>query len=177
MKTLIENKNRGALAEKIHGKVNRYSLFDPQLRIFKHTHLPRRLEMCAEINGVKYINDAAATGVNATYYSLNKLRGEVIWIVCNDEADAAFEELGPVMVYKTRHIIACGRSAEVLEKLYGSRIPVSRVHHPEEAVAWASRIAVPGTYVLFSPAAKSNRYETERLSNRFTQAIKKLKNK
>jgi len=170
------NKTPGELAEKIQQKVSRYGLFNPRLEIFKNPVLSRRMEIIAEINGVKFINDSAASSVNATYYSLNRLNGEVIWIVCNDRPETAFEELATALAFKTRHIIACGKAAERLEKLFGARIPVTPARNAEHAVKWASRIAVEGGYVLFSPASPNDRYATEKLSSRFKNAVKKLKN-
>ncbi len=170
------NKTPGELAEKIQQKVSRYGLFNPRLEIFKNPVLSRRMEIIAEINGVKFINDSAASSVNATYYSLNRLTGEVIWIVCNDRPETAFEELATALAFKTRHIIACGKAAERLEKLFGARIPVTPARDAEHAVEWASRIAVHGSYVLFSPASPNDRYATEKLSSLFKNAVKKLKN-
>jgi len=177
MNTIPINKGQGPLADKIERKVSTYGIFNPLLKIFKHPALPHRLETVCRVNGVHYINDSAAQSINATYYSLNRIPGPVIWLVCNDDAFTRFEELGPVMVFKTRHIIACGAAFAKLEKLFGSRIPVSAAGSPEEAVRLASQIAPAGSFVLFSPAASRPRYEIQKLSGRFVGAIKKLKNK
>ncbi len=163
------------LADTLEEQINRYGWFNPKLKIFGRQMPPQRLQTMARLYGVDYINDAAAQSVDATYYSLNKTQGPLIWIVCNDDPRTAFEELSAVMVYKTRHIIACGRAAEKLERLFGSRIPVSHVAGPAEAVAWARRLARPGMQVLFSPATAYDKYQTEHLSRAFEKAVKKLR--
>ncbi len=123
----------------------------PYAGAFASQAVPGRLEKVARIGQVEFINDALATTINSVYYALNRSRGPLVWIVCNDNAGLAWEELSPVMVYKTHHIVACGAAAGRLDALYGSRIPVSNARHLDDAVRWALRVAKPGSRVLFSP--------------------------
>ncbi len=123
----------------------------PYAAAFARSAVPGRLEPVARIGQVEFINDVFATSINGVYYALNRSRGPLVWMVCNDNAALAWEELSPVMVYKTRHIVACGAAAGRLDALYGSRIPVSTARDLSDAVRWALRVAKPGSKVLFSP--------------------------
>ena len=40
-----------------------------------------RLEKVLCINGVEYINDSKASNVNATFYALDSMENETVWIV------------------------------------------------------------------------------------------------
>jgi len=174
MKHKIDLLNHRQLAGKLEEQIHRHGLFNPKLKIFGHPVRQNRLQTVGHYGGVEYINDAGAQSVDATYFSMNQLQGPLIWIVCNDNPATPFRELSQVMVYKTRHIIACGQAARTLEELFGSRIPVSAVAGAAEAVKWAARIAPRGTQVLFSPATAYDRYDTENLALAFKNAVKKL---
>ena len=39
-----------------------------------------RLEYVARIHGIEFVNDAAARSVNATWYALQRIEGDIVWI-------------------------------------------------------------------------------------------------
>ena len=147
----------------------------PYAGAFAHPALPGRLEPVARVGQVEFINDVLATSINGVYYALNRSRGPLVWLVCNDNAGLAWEELSPVMVYKTRHIVACGAAAARLDALYGSRIPVSTARDLSDAVRWALRVAKPGSKVLFSPGTdRPCGLETIEADKLFRQILKNI---
>ena len=44
-------------------------------------NIEHRLEFVDQVNGVEYINDAKATDVNSTWYSLDCIDKPLIWIM------------------------------------------------------------------------------------------------
>ncbi len=54
-------------------------LLDESMESFQGVE--HRLEKVLKINNVQYINDSKATNVNATYYALESMEAETVWIV------------------------------------------------------------------------------------------------
>jgi UDP-N-acetylmuramoylalanine--D-glutamate ligase len=56
-----------------------------------------RLEKVLKINGVEYINDSKATNVNATFYALDSMQTQTVWIVGGVDKGNDYFELMPLV--------------------------------------------------------------------------------
>ena len=143
--------------------------------------LPHRLELVREVNGVKYINDTAATTPDATIAALRTLsivkKSEIILIAGGADKkipQQKFNELASEIKKTSKAVILFkGQGSDKIEKalkLLHACPPQSRwlsgrrrvtccmlpdTKTMSEAVKRASAIAKPGDIILLSPACAS----------------------
>lgn len=117
-----------------------------------------RLELVAEKDGVRYVNDSFATNVNATYMALEFTPGPIVWIMGGTDKGNDYADLVPLVRAKVeaQYILA---APENRWKPMATFRPLGHVVLPAdsmaEAVVAASILAEPGTTVLLSPACAS----------------------
>ncbi|MFD0976451.1 UDP-N-acetylmuramoyl-L-alanine--D-glutamate ligase [Salinimicrobium gaetbulicola] len=115
-----------------------------------------RLEKVLKINNVQYINDSKATNVNATYYALESMESETIWIVGGVDKGNEYAELLPLVNEKVKAIICLGVDNRPIINAFGNCVDVMvETRSMEEAVNEAYRLAEKGDTVLLSPACAS----------------------
>ena len=118
--------------------------------------LPHRLEVVAKINDVTYINDSKATNVDAVYYALDAMEGEVIWIAGGTDKGNDYEVLKPLAKNKVKTLICLGLDNEKLKNSFVDTIPtIMEATKVSIAVSLAGESARPGFTVLLSPACAS----------------------
>jgi UDP-N-acetylmuramoylalanine--D-glutamate ligase len=126
------------------------------LRAFRGAE--HRLELVAEANGVRYVNDSIATSPDRTVAALNAFDAPVLLIAGGYDKGIPFDPLGPAVARKARHLLLIGatadRIAEVVER-HGATPTIHRCASLPEAVEAASSLAAPGDVVLLSPACAS----------------------
>ncbi len=123
-------------------------------KCFENKYPPYRMKMSGKHNGVVLINDSGASGIHATYFSLQQINAPVIWIVWNDEADAAFEQMDLALLHRVKKIIVIGKAYLKLDYLFGQETCVEEAGYLEDAFRRALKDAQAGDYILFSPATK-----------------------
>ena len=136
-----------------------------------------RLESVLKINGVQYINDSKATNVNATFYALDTMKTQTVWIVGGVDKGNDYFDLMPLVREKVKAIICLGVDNEKIVKTFGSVIDlIVETAGAEEAVKVAYKIAEKGETVLLSPACASfdlfENYEDR--GRKFKQAVRGL---
>ncbi|GAB3845135.1 UDP-N-acetylmuramoyl-L-alanine--D-glutamate ligase [Hymenobacter terrigena] len=115
-----------------------------------------RLQLVAEINGVRYINDSKATNVEAAWYALDGIHQPIIWIAGGTDKGNDYSSLLNLAEHRVKALICLGVDNAKLRTAFG---PI--VSHVEEtqsmaaAVARAAALAVPGDVVLLSPCCAS----------------------
>ena len=115
-----------------------------------------RLEKVLKINNVQYINDSKATNVNATYYALESMESETIWIVGGVDKGNNYEELLSLVNEKVKAIICLGIDNSKIFEAFGNCVDVMmETQSMAEAVQMAYRVADKGNTVLLSPACAS----------------------
>jgi UDP-N-acetylmuramoylalanine--D-glutamate ligase len=163
--------------------------------------LEGRLELAAEIRGVKYINDTCATTPDATIAAIRALvnskqltdNNNLILIAGGADKKLDFGELSRLIVKKVKALILLdGIATEKLKKAAESRLMIRnpkknkflasecailQARSMSKAVKTAYNIAEAGDIVLLSPACASFglfRHEFER-GEKFKKAIKSIK--
>lgn len=115
-----------------------------------------RLEKVLKINNVQYVNDSKATNVNATYYALESMESETIWIVGGVDKGNIYSELLPLVNEKVKAIICLGIDNSKIFEAFGNCVDVMmETQSMTEAVQMAYKIADKGNTVLLSPACAS----------------------
>lgn len=125
--------------------------------VLKHfPGLEHRLELVAEIDGVRYLNDSKGTNVGATVKSLESFpMGRVILIAGGLDKGADFRPLIPVVKERVKATILIGEAREKLQATLKEACPIQMAANLDEAVENAHSLAVPGDVILLSPACAS----------------------
>ncbi len=115
-----------------------------------------RLEKVLKINNVMYVNDSKATNTNATYYALESMESETVWIVGGVDKGNVYSELLPLVNEKVKAIICLGVDNSKIFEAFGNCVDtIVETHSMKEAVGMAYKIAERGNTVLLSPACAS----------------------
>ncbi|WP_405200503.1 UDP-N-acetylmuramoyl-L-alanine--D-glutamate ligase [Christiangramia sp. LLG6405-1] len=115
-----------------------------------------RLEKVLKINNVMYINDSKATNVNATYYALESMESETVWILGGVDKGNVYDDLLPLVNEKVKAIICLGVDNEKIKRAFGNIVEnMVETGSMDEAVKMAYRLADKGDNVLLSPACAS----------------------
>ena len=136
-----------------------------------------RLEKVLKINNVLYINDSKATNTNATYYALESMESETIWIVGGVDKGNNYAELLPLVNEKVKAIICLGVDNAKIFEAFGNCVEVMmETQSMAEAVQMAYKIAEKGNTVLLSPACASfDLFENyEERGREFKNAVRNL---
>jgi UDP-N-acetylmuramoylalanine--D-glutamate ligase len=148
--------------------------------LHKFKGLEGRLELIAEINGVKYINDTTATTPEATLAALNSFspKQNIILIAGGTDKNLDFHQLAEVIVKRVKGLILLpGTATDKIEPLLENRLSIFKANQMSEAVQQASRLTKEGDIVLLSPACASFglfRHEFER-GEAFAKAVSSIK--
>ncbi len=139
--------------------------------------VPHRLEHFLRIQNVNYINDSKATNVNATFYALDSVKSQTVWIAGGVDKGNDYSALLPMVREKVKAIICLGVDNEKLLAVFGPVVDIIvETQSIDEAVKIAHKIAHKKETVLLSPACASfdlfENYEDR--GNQFKQAVQKL---
>lgn len=136
-----------------------------------------RLEPVLKINGVEYINDSKATNINATFYALDSMETQTVWIVGGVDKGNDYFDLMPLVREKVKAIICLGVDNQKIVQTFGNVIDlIVETAGAEEAVKVAYKIAEKGEAVLLSPACASfDLFESyEDRGRQFKDAVRQL---
>ena len=161
LKENVENLRKDSLREK-------FSDFE---------NVEHRLEFVANVHGIEYINDSKATNVNSTWYALERMKRETIWIVGGVDKTIDYSSLQALSKEKVRAIVYIGTNkSKIFENFLDKVDMIVDAGSMEEAVQMAYYIADKGETVLLSPASASfNMFENlEERGNTFKQAVRSL---
>ena len=124
------------------------------MKSFKNA--PHRLEMVAEIDQVKFINDSKATNVDAVYYALEGIKEPIIWIAGGIDKGNDYSILDQWVSQKVKGIVSLGIDNTKIENHFSGKVPfLGRASSAREAIQIAWEIASAGDVVLLSPACAS----------------------
>jgi len=138
---------------------------------------PHRMELVAEIDGVKFINDSKATNVDSAYYALEAIDAPIIWIAGGVDKGNDYSELNNVVKGNVKTLICLGKENDKLKKAFNSLVPIIlETKDVNQCVQLASEKASNGDVVLLSPCCASfdlfKNYEDR--GNQFKEAVLKL---
>ncbi len=114
-----------------------------------------RLEKFLKVKGVEYINDSKATNINSTWYALQSMKTQVIWIVGGIDKGNDYGMLKDLVRKKVKAIISLGVDNSKIHEEYIGIVPIYDTQSMDLAVQTAYRLAEEGDTVLLSPACAS----------------------
>lgn len=145
--------------------------------LISFSNVEHRLEEVLKIHNITYINDSKATNVNATYYALESMEGQTVWIVGGIDKGNNYIELLPLVREKVKSIICIGLDNEKIIESFSPVVDVIvETQSMSEAVKIAHKLANKKDYVLLSPACASfdlfKNFEDR--GNQFKEAVRNL---
>jgi UDP-N-acetylmuramoylalanine--D-glutamate ligase len=115
-----------------------------------------RLEPVITVCGINFINDSKATNVNSTWYALECMEENIIWIVGGIDKGNDYSELFPVVRKKVRAIVCLGKdNRKIIEAFQDKVATIVETSSMDEAVKSSYYLAKKGETVLLSPACAS----------------------
>mgnify|MGYP000473912578 CR=1 FL=1 len=140
-------------------------------------NIEHRLEPVLQIYGINFINDSKATNVNSTWYALESMPQDTIWIAGGVDKGNDYSELYGLVEKKVKALICIGDDTAKLHKAFTGKTPlVIDASNLEEAVRMAYKMGQKGDTVLLSPACASfDQFENyEDRGRQFKQAVRNL---
>lgn len=136
-----------------------------------------RLEPVVKVHGIEFINDSKATNVNSTWYALESMNKNVIWIAGGVDKGNDYESLYGLVTSKVKALICLGKDNAKLKKSFEGKIEeIVEVDNMREAVRKAYHLGTDGDTVLLSPACASfDLFENyEERGRQFKKAVREL---
>lgn len=145
-----------SLAASIAGKILKISNESIRNSLMTFQAVEHRLEIVADIEGVKYINDSKATNVNACYFALESMKTPTVWIVGGVDKGNDYAEIEDLVKKKVKAIICLGVDNEkIIEFFRDKKEFIYDTSSMEETVKISKSIAEKGDTVLLSPCCAS----------------------
>jgi UDP-N-acetylmuramoylalanine--D-glutamate ligase len=114
-----------------------------------------RLELVAEINGVKFYNDSKATNTDATIKALESFKGGILLILGGRDKGSDFRVLRSLVKERVKNLIILGEASEKIGHQLSGLVPITQAENLEVATQMAFEKARPGDVVLLAPACAS----------------------
>jgi|TARA_B110000902_G_scaffold9514_1_gene11586 UDP-N-acetylmuramoylalanine--D-glutamate ligase len=115
-----------------------------------------RLENVAKIDGIEYINDSKATNINATFYALECMDKQTVWIVGGVDKGNDYNDLLSLVREKVKAIVCLGLDNDKIKNMFSNVVDIIvETAGAEEAVKVAHKLSEKGDAVLLSPACAS----------------------
>lgn len=115
-----------------------------------------RLEKLFKVHGIQFINDSKATNVNSTWYALESMPKNVIWIAGGIDKGNDYSMLENLVKDKVKAIICLGKNNSKLHEAFGNNVKdMVDTDNMRDAVKSAYFLAHDGDTVLLSPACAS----------------------
>jgi UDP-N-acetylmuramoylalanine--D-glutamate ligase len=160
-------------AFKLIGKANRSNL-SAALKVAEHfgitkdriiqavdsfQSLPDRLQLTAEIDGIRWYNDSKSTTPVSTIAALEGIEEPKILIAGGYDKHIPFDELGKIIAKRVKAVVLIGQTAEkiqnAIQNVDGNKVIIQRTDSMPQAVKICRQLAVHGDVVLMSPACAS----------------------
>jgi len=115
-----------------------------------------RLEPVITVCGINFINDSKATNVNSTWYAIECMENDIVWIVGGIDKGNDYSELFPVVRKKVKAIVCLGKDNKKIVEAFKDKVnTIVETSSMEEAVRSSYYLAKKGDTVLLSPACAS----------------------
>lgn len=119
--------------------------------------VPHRLEFVAEVNGVRFFNDSAATMPDAAAAATRAFSAPVILIAGGRDKGGRWDSFAAAIKGRVKALIALGEFAErLMDIAHHAGVPtILRASDMDDAVQQAMALAQRGDVVLLSPGCAS----------------------
>jgi UDP-N-acetylmuramoylalanine--D-glutamate ligase len=117
--------------------------------------LEHAMELVAEIDGVRFVNDSKATNVEAALRSIESFETGLVPIVGGRFKGGDLRLLREPLMSRARAVVAIGEARALVRDALEGAIEVHEASSLEDAVSRAFRLARPSGVVLLAPACSS----------------------
>tara|TARA_Y100001968_G_C19434508_1_gene758901 strand:+ start:1354 stop:2706 length:1353 start_codon:yes stop_codon:yes gene_type:complete len=117
------------------------------------SHLPHRIEMISENEGVRWYDDSKSTTPHSVTAALESFEN-VILIMGGRNKGLDLTSVVP-MLNRVKHLIAIGEASKEIELAFRGRVSVSLAESMQDAVGIAHTLSDSGDVVLLSPGCAS----------------------
>ncbi len=136
-----------------------------------------RLERFLKVHGIEFINDSKATNVNSTWYAMECMNNQVVWIAGGIDKGNDYSMLYDLVRTKVKAIVCLGVDNSKIHKAFDGMVTnIIDTTSMAEAVKSAYYLARNGDIVLLSPACASfdlfENYEDR--GHQFKQEVRNL---
>lgn len=116
-----------------------------------------RIELCNEIDGVRFVNDSKGTNPDAAIKAIEAMKENIILIAGGYDKNSSFDEFAEEFDGRVKALILLGKTASKIKAAAENAGFTNTVilKDMEACVREAYRIAEPGDVVLLSPACAS----------------------
>jgi len=115
-----------------------------------------RLEPVIQVHGIEFLNDSKATNVNSTWYALETMKNDVVWIAGGVDKGNDYSMLKPLVLEKVTAIVCLGKDNSKIHDVFTESVEtIVDAEDMGEAVRMAYYLSKKGTQVLLSPACAS----------------------
>ncbi len=118
--------------------------------------LEHRMELVAEVDGIRFFNDSKATNTGAVIAALEQMKQKstVLILGGRDKGDD-YSLLTVAVAEKVKAVVLIGEAAPLIRSALGSEVVSTKAASMEDAVNKALEYAESGDVVLLSPACAS----------------------
>ncbi len=140
-------------------------------------NIEHRLEFVMKVHGISFINDSKATNINSTWYALESIERNIIWIVGGVDKGNDYIQVKDLVADKVKAIVCLGKDNKKIIKAFKDVVPdITEVQSAQDAVRQAYEFGKKGDTVLLSPACASfdlfDSYEDR--GHQFKKAVRSL---
>jgi UDP-N-acetylmuramoylalanine--D-glutamate ligase len=134
------------------------------------------MELAAEVDGVRFVNDSKATNVEAALRSIESFASGLVVIMGGRFKGGNLRLLREPLHARARAVVAIGESKGLIREALEGAVAVHDAASLEEAVATAFVMAKPSGVVLLAPACASFDmfHDYAERGQRFKNAVNKL---
>ena len=156
-----------------------FEVTNPSIRqsLERFDGLPHRMERVLRIGGRSFINDSKATNVNSTWYALEAMTTDVVWIAGGVDKGNDYSILEGLVHQKVKSLVCIGADNRKLHEAFAKHVGICiNVSSMAEAVQVSYQFSDPGDSVILSPACASfDRFSNyEDRGDQFKQAVREL---
>ena len=150
------------------------SLIRKSLQDFQNVE--HRLESVLKVNNIEFINDSKATNVHATWYAMESMTSNIVWIAGGVDKGNNYDELFDLVKNKVKAIIVLGDDKKINKSFKSAVEKIINVGSMKEAVNLSYDLSSDGDCVLLSPACASfNLFKSfEDRGSKFKEAVRQL---
>ncbi len=128
---------------------------DIQRGLNSFTPPSHRMELVAEHNNIRWINDSKATNIGAVAAALSNFNTPVILIAGGRNKGCDFTLLEEAVQEHVKEIFLIGEASQAIDEAFGHLIKSTRVETLYDAVEAATLAAFPGDTILLAPGCAS----------------------
>jgi UDP-N-acetylmuramoylalanine--D-glutamate ligase len=119
------------------------------------TGLEHAMELVAEIDGVRFVNDSKATNVESALRSIESFEGGLVPIIGGRFKGGDLGLLREPLARRARAVVAIGEAQGLVRAAVEGAVPVYEAGSLDVAVRRSFELARPGGVVLLAPACAS----------------------